>query len=238
MPASGQTWTSLKKENGLQKNSIETDKLDSRIHYISTVPLTPAQLPAGLSDVDARRKQLGIGQRAILLQTDGGNVMWDMIAYLDQATIDFIKEKGGLKAIVISHPHFYTTHLEWASIFDCPVYLNRDDEQWLSREDKESRRRLINGVNEIVPGVRVIQAGGHFDGSSVLLWEKKLFIADTMMITPVSRERNKDFSYSDEMLMLPQSGHVNAHHFPNTVSFSFMWAYPNSTSSLLSEFSA
>lgn len=64
--------------------------------------------------------------------------------------------------------------------------MSRDDEQWLSRKDKEGRRRLVSGVTEIVPGVQMIQAGGHFDGSAVLLWEGKVFVADTMMITPVS----------------------------------------------------
>ena len=43
----------------------------------------------------------------------------------------------------------------------------------------------MEGTLEIVPGVTAIQAGGHFDGSMVLHWEKKLFIADTMMIVPV-----------------------------------------------------
>lgn len=148
--------------------------------------MTPAELPPGLSDSSTTRKQLGIGQRAILLQTESGNVLWDLVAFLDQPTIDFINQKGGLKAIVISHPHFYTTHLEWAKIFNCPVYTNKDDEEWLNREDKEGWRKLIRGVNEIVPGVTAIQAGGHFDGSSFLLWDKKLFIADTMMSVPVS----------------------------------------------------
>lgn len=32
-------------------------------------------------------------------------------------------------AIVISHPHYYTTHLEWADAFDCPVYLSWEDKQ-------------------------------------------------------------------------------------------------------------
>jgi hypothetical protein len=40
-------------------------------------------------------------------------------------------------------------------------------------------------VEEVEGEVRAIQCGGHFDGSLVLLWEKKLFIADTMMSVPV-----------------------------------------------------
>lgn len=115
-------------------------------------------------------------------------MLWDCIALLDQATIDFTKSRGGLKAIVISHPHFYTSHLDWAREFQCPVYMSAADEEWLNRVDGEGVRRLVSGVTEIpeVDGeVRHIQAGGHFDGSAFLLWEKKLFIADTMMSVPV-----------------------------------------------------
>ncbi|OAL55956.1 hypothetical protein IQ07DRAFT_184575 [Pyrenochaeta sp. DS3sAY3a] len=210
VPASGQTWTSLKKENRLQKNTFETDPNDARIHYISTKPLTAAELPPGLADASTTRKQLGIGERAILLQTAGGNVLWDLIAFLDQATIDFIQSKGGLKAIVISHPHFWTTHVEWAQVFGCPVYVSEADAEWFNRKDEAGCRKLVGSVtpvSEVGGEVKVIQAGGHFDGSNFLLWEKKLFIADTMMSVP--------------------SGFNNAKRLPDTVSYSFMWAYPN-----------
>jgi glyoxylase-like metal-dependent hydrolase (beta-lactamase superfamily II) len=188
VPASGQSWTSLHKEQDLQKNEFKTDQNDSRIHYIITKPISNAELPASLASTTTTRKQLGIGQRAILLQTANGNVLWDLVAFIDSATISFIQSKGGLKAIVISHPHFYTTHLEWAKIFNCPVYIASDDAEWLSREDKEGVRKWVKGVQEIeeVGGqVKAIQCGGHFNGSLVLLWEKKLFIADTIMSVPV-----------------------------------------------------
>lgn len=112
--------------------------------------------------------------------------MWDLVAFIDRETVDFINSKGGLKAIVISHPHFYTTHLEWAAQFGCPVYVAADDEEWLNRADEKGVRKLFKGAQEVVPGVTAVQCGGHFDGSSVLHWEKKLFIADTMMSVPVS----------------------------------------------------
>lgn len=87
-------------------------------------------MPAGLSESTSSTKQLGIGERAILLQTEAGNVLWDLVAWLDDGTVDFIKSKGGLKAIVISHPHFWTTHLEWARVFGCKVYLQEADQDW------------------------------------------------------------------------------------------------------------
>ncbi|KAL5121239.1 hypothetical protein ACEQ8H_000707 [Pleosporales sp. CAS-2024a] len=211
VPAHGQTWTSLNQSHPVQNNTFETDPNDSRIHYMTTKPLTDAQLPATLASTTTTRKQLGIGQRAILLETEHGNLLWDLVAWIDQATVDFVRGKGGLRAIVISHPHFYTTHLEWARVFQCPVYVSSDDDEWLNRQDKHGVRKWIKGVEEIEEvsgsGIKAIQCGGHFDGSCVLLWENKLFIADTFMSVP--------------------SGFYHKDRLPGTVSYSFQWSYPN-----------
>ncbi|KAF1975773.1 hypothetical protein BU23DRAFT_588386 [Bimuria novae-zelandiae CBS 107.79] len=218
VPPTGQAWTSLNNEasTSSQRNEFITDPHDPRIHYITTTPTAPSKtnMPAGLSDATTITKQLGIGERAILLQTEHGNVLWDLVAWLDDGTKDFIKAKGGLKAIVISHPHFWTTHLEWARCFGCPVYLQECDKEWLQREDKNNVRTLVTQPTyTILPGVTLIRAGGHFPGSSFLHWSDKpskpgkLFIADTMMSVP--------------------SGFYHADRLPGTTSFSFMWAYPN-----------
>jgi len=111
------------------------------------------------------------------------------VAFLNSDTIEFIKGKGGIKAIVISHPHFYTTHLEWAGVFGCPVYMCGDDQTWLNRKDQNGVRKFVKGVTEIEEigdEAKMIQCGGHFEGSSVLWWDRKLFIADTFMSVPVS----------------------------------------------------
>ncbi len=130
--------------------------------------------------------KFGIGQRCVFVQTDHGNVLWDCMTNLDEETVNFIKQKEGLKAIVISHPHYYTTHLEWAQVFDCPVYLASNDKEWISREDQRGCRRFIEGTSQqIIPGVTAIKVGGHFPGSLVLLWNKKLLIADSFVTTPV-----------------------------------------------------
>ena len=104
-----------------------------------------------------------------------------------------IKSKGGLKAIVISHPHFYTTYAVWAKMFDCPVYTSAEDESWFCRRLPQETRvsRFVTGgvgtsSTEVVKGVTAVKLGGHFPGSLVLHWEKKLFIADTFVTVPVS----------------------------------------------------
>ncbi|KAL5421750.1 hypothetical protein PMIN06_009261 [Paraphaeosphaeria minitans] len=213
VPPTGQQWTSLNNERSSQKNKFTTDPHDTRIHYITTKPIAPSTttMPAGLSESTSTTKQLGIGERAILLQTEHGNVLWDLVAWLDDGTVDFIKSKGGLKAIVISHPHFWTTHLEWARVFGCPVYLQEADKEWIQRkEDPQGLRRFVSGETEILPGVTSLQAGGHFPGSSFLHWDSKLFIADTMMSVPSGFSK-------------PHSSKAN----PDAVTYSFMWAYPN-----------
>ncbi|KAK5146579.1 hypothetical protein LTR04_001012 [Oleoguttula sp. CCFEE 6159] len=163
----------------------------------------------------------GIGQRCILLQTPDGNVLWDVIALLDQKTIQFINSKGGLKAIVISHPHYYTTHLEWALAFGCPVYVSVEDKEWLCRADPSNVRHFIKGPTEqLSTGVTAIKAGGHFPGSLLLHWEKQLFIADTIVIIP----RTSRLNYAD---MNASSGVYHIDRLQGTTSFAFMWSIPN-----------
>ena len=91
VPAAGQSWSSLANEEGKQQNAFTQDSFDSRIWFIETKAIQPSVLPAGLADSATHRKQLGIGERAILLQTDAGNVLWDLVAFIDDATVDFIK---------------------------------------------------------------------------------------------------------------------------------------------------
>ncbi|EME44129.1 hypothetical protein DOTSEDRAFT_71814 [Dothistroma septosporum NZE10] len=190
VPPNGQSWTSLAQMRGKFHNVFKQDDVESRMTSIITEP------------------KFAIGQRCILLETPDGNVLWDCIAFLDQETVDYIKSKGNLKAIVISHPHYYTTHLDWAKTFDCPVYFAKDDERWVNQPDPEERRKLFATVSEpIVDDVVAIRTGGHFPGSLCLLWDKKLFIADTLVTVP--------------------SALYHIDRPPGTTSYAFMWSIPN-----------
>lgn len=101
-----------------------------------------------------------------------------------------IKSKGGLKTIVISHPHFYTTYQEWADTFGCNVIGSNDDLMWLCRSPAPTTMKHVTGsvgsAKEIVQGMHAVKLGGHFPGSLVLHWETKLFVADTFVTVPVS----------------------------------------------------
>lgn len=157
--------------------------------------------------------KFAIGQRAILIKTPHGNVLWDCLALLDDATIAWINSQGGLKAIVISHPHYYTSHLTWAATFQCPVYISAADADWVQRADHWDLKRLLSDEpTQIIPGITAIATGGHFPGSLVLHAESagekpRLFVADTLVTVPSA---------------------LYAKNRPaGTTSYAFMWSIPN-----------
>jgi hypothetical protein len=110
-----------------------------------------------------------IGQRALLVQTAAGNVLWDCISLLDEATIAAVGALGGIDAICASHPHFYGSMVDWAEAFDAPVYLPAVDQAWVMRP---SDRIVVWEAEtmEPVPGLTLARIGGHFDGAAVLHW--------------------------------------------------------------------
>jgi hypothetical protein len=153
------------------------------------------------------------------MKTPAGNVMWDCTAYIDDETISYIKSIGGLKAIVISHPHFYTTHLEWARVFGCEVYISREDEEWLCRRDPTGKaRHFIDGEEIEVgnTGVKAIKLGGHFPGSLVCIYDGRMMVADTLLTTPAGIGDWKD---------KPRPKGMN--------SYAYMWSIPNVNCRLL-----
>ena len=77
--------------------------------------------------------RFAIGQRALLVPHGARNVLWDCITLLDDETAAAIEARGGLRAIAISHPHYYSAMVEWAHRFDCPVLLHEDDREWVMR---------------------------------------------------------------------------------------------------------
>ncbi len=149
VPARGQTWTTLP---ALVKGHMNAfHEYDTGIIGIGSTP------------------NFAIGQRALLVRTPGGNVLWDCIANLDAATITAIKALGGIQAIAISHPHFYTTMVEWARTFDCHIHLNAADKVWIQRPD--AAIYLWEGdTHKLWNGVTLIRCGGHFPGGTVLHW--------------------------------------------------------------------
>jgi len=140
-----------------------------------------------------------IGQRALLIKTPSGNVLFDMISYLDEDLADHIRRLGGIQAIAISHPHFYGSMTEWAREFDAPVYIHAADQEWVARPDPLVR--FWDGETEqIGDGLTLINVGVHFEGGQVLHWAGAedgagaVFSGDIM--TVVQDRRYVSFMYS------------------------------------------
>jgi len=113
-------------------------------------------------------EKFAIGQRAYLLQTPQGNILWDCVSLLDTPTIELVKIHGGISAIAISHPHYYSSMVEWSEAFGgVPVYLHHDCAKWVMR--KEGNLQFWSGeTKQLAGGVTLIRTGGHFTGFQVL----------------------------------------------------------------------
>lgn len=81
------------------------------------------------------------------------------------------------------------------------------DKEWVNREDKNGVRKWISATQSIeeVEGVTAIVAGGHFDGSMILHYRDKIFIADTMMTAPVS-----SLSRISQILCVPRKQYLTS----------------------------
>jgi len=111
-----------------------------------------------------------IGQRALLLATPHGSILWDCVALIDRDVVERINAAGGLSAIAISHPHFYTTMVEWSDAFgQVPIYLHADDREWV-RRGSSAIVHWSGETLEIAPEVTLIRCGGHFPGAAGLHW--------------------------------------------------------------------
>jgi glyoxylase-like metal-dependent hydrolase (beta-lactamase superfamily II) len=144
------------------------------------------ELEAGLTGLRCL-PQVGIGPVGYLVQTIGGNVLWDCPSFVNEQVVAEVKARGGLAAISASHPHFYGAMVDWSEAFGgAPILLPAADREWVQRLDP--RIRFRDRSAELVPGLTAIRCGGHFDGSSVLHWPAGaegrgvLFTGDTIMV--------------------------------------------------------
>ena len=108
-----------------------------------------------------------IGQRALLVQAGPGNVLWDCITYLDDELIATIRRLGGIRAIAISHPHYYGAMADWADAFDAPVYIHAADREWVGRPTA-AVTFWEGDTLDLGDGLTLINAGVHFAGGQVL----------------------------------------------------------------------
>jgi glyoxylase-like metal-dependent hydrolase (beta-lactamase superfamily II) len=148
---------------------------------------------------------VAIGQRLLVVETDEGNVLWDMIPLVDAAALEAVRARGEVRAIAISHPHYYSGMVEWSRALgrlqgggDVPILLHEADRAWVQRPDPAVE--LWSGdVHELWGGSTLLRLGGHFAGGTVL--------HDAARSTLLS---------GDIVMVIPDRRYV-----------SFMWSYPN-----------
>ncbi len=166
----GQAWTTL-------------DRLAKQGHRVEMRELEPGLTGVGVNPA------VGIGQRGLLVRTPAGNFLWDCFGYIDAEALEAIRRLGGIAGIAFSHPHFYGAMVEWSLAFDgCPIWIPSDDRTWVQRESPAIVE--WRGIREVLPGLTLIQTGGHFDGSAVLHWAAgaegsgALLVGDTITVVP------------------------------------------------------
>ena len=146
----GQQWTTLEKLRLTHRNSLKAKE--------------PKLIGIGIDP------QFAIGQRALFLRTPNVNVLWDCLPLLDEAVVEAIKAMGGISAIAISHPHYYSSMVEWSRAFGgIPIFLHAADREWVMRPDN-SVVFWDGETKELSEGVTLLRCGGHFDGGTVLHW--------------------------------------------------------------------
>jgi hypothetical protein len=176
VPVGGQRWTSLEELRRDHRNALRDE--------------------AGLTGIGTEPR-FAIGQRALLVPWGDGNLLWDCITLLDEDTASAVQARGGLRAIAISHPHYYSAMVEWAHRFGCPVLLHEADREWIMRPD-DAIELWSGETRELGEGLTLIRCGGHFAGGTVLHRDDGTLLS------------------GDIVQVIPDRSHV-----------SFMYSYPN-----------
>ncbi len=145
----GQQWTTLPELQKSHHNRIEQQ--EDRLYGIGIEP------------------KFAIGQRALLIQSDQGNILWDCVSLIDDETIERVNALGGVSAIAVSHPHYYSSAVEWAQAFGVSLYLHEADRQWAMRPDP-AIEFWQGDTLELQKGITLIRTGGHFAGGTVCHW--------------------------------------------------------------------
>jgi hypothetical protein len=178
VPPDGQQWTTLAELQSDHENAIEPD---GELVGIGTKP------------------RFAIGQRALLVPFAGSNLLWDCVTLLDDATAAEVERRGGLRAIAISHPHYYSAMVEWAHRFDCPIHLHAADAEHVMRPDP-AIEHWDGETLDLGDGLTLIRGGGHFAGGTIL---HRADGAGALLT-------------GDIIQVIPDRSHV-----------AFMWSYPN-----------
>jgi hypothetical protein len=141
-----------------------------------------------------------IGQRALLVPLGDGCLMWDCVPLATSEAIAHVRSLGGLKAIAISHPHYYGALADWSEAFGgVPVYLHGDDRAFVTRQHS-AIVPWTGDSHRISNDILLVRTGGHFAGATVMHWRAgaegrgALLTGDVAMVA--ADRRSLSFMYS------------------------------------------
>jgi hypothetical protein len=174
VPQSGQQWTEYEAFRAGHRAAIRDD------HGILGLGCEP---------------EFGIGQRALLVPGEEGNVLWDCIPLLDDELARRVEAEGGLDVIAISHPHYYTAMVEWAHAFDARILIHHTDREWVLRPDG-AVEFWRGGTYDLGDGRTLVHCGGHFAGGQVLHWEERNAILSGDIVQVIPDRMHVAFMYS------------------------------------------
>ena len=209
VPKEGQQWTTLAEMRQAGYENLIIDQ-EPGLTGIGTKP------------------DFGIRQRALLLQTPQGNLLWECISLIDDRTIGEINARGGIDAITVSHPHFYDSMVEYSYAFGkVPIYLPAADRRWVMRPDPVIQF-FDAPTLELFPGVTLICCGGHFEGSTTVHWAQGaegrgvMMTSDTLQVCPDRKSVSFLYSYPN---MIPLSMDTVRHVVDTALQYPFDRAY-------------
>ena len=148
----------------------------------------------------AMAPDFAIAQRALLLPTDAGNILWESLSLVTDTAITTLRARGGVDRIVISHPHFYASMRQWSdALGGVPILLHEADRQWV-QQPSPAITFWRGDEFRLSKTVTLIRCGGHFPGSTALHWREgprvggALFPGDALQV--VQDRRHVAFMYS------------------------------------------
>lgn len=148
-----------------------------------------------------------IPQRALLLPTDAGNILWECVSVVTDEAVAALNARGGVDRIIISHPHFYSSMVEWSeALGGVPILLHEADKAWVRRPSP--RIQFWSGDEyKLSDAVTLIRCGGHFPGSAAIHWKHgpraggALFPGDALQVVLDRRHVTFMYSYPNYMPM-------------------------------------
>jgi hypothetical protein len=149
----------------------------------------------------------GIPQRMLLLPTATGNLLWECVSLVTPEAVTRLRERGGVDRIVISHPHFYSSMVEWSeALGNVPILLHAADREWVQRRSR-NLEFWRGDVLSLGGGITLVRTGGHFPGSTALHWDSgvrgrgALFVGDSPQVATNRRAVSFMFSYPNYIPM-------------------------------------